>query len=65
VVRRTGIGLVSTATPDAADLLGAVVPRRTTIDARPGLAWRCDRGEPVLVQIASGPAPTGRSSDTR
>ncbi len=53
VVRRSRLGLVTTAANDLdGDLLGAVLPRRTPIPARPGLVWLVADGEVVLAQVA-------------
>jgi hypothetical protein len=47
------------------DLLGATLPRRLPIPARPGLAWLIADGDQRLVQIArvstrTAPAPVLR-----
>ena len=53
VVRRSRLGVVTAAASDLdADLLGAVLPRRLPIAARPGLAWLVSDGDVVLTQIA-------------
>ena len=53
VVRRSRLGIVTAAANDLdADLLGAVLPRRLPIAARPGLAWLVSDGNVVLTQIA-------------
>jgi S-DNA-T family DNA segregation ATPase FtsK/SpoIIIE len=53
VVRRSRLGLVATAANDLdGDLLGAVLPRRTPIAARPGLMWLVADGEVVLAQVS-------------
>ncbi len=48
---RCGIVLASRSDPDG-DLLGAQIPRRSLIPARPGLAWLVDGGPLRLAQIA-------------
>jgi S-DNA-T family DNA segregation ATPase FtsK/SpoIIIE len=64
VCRRSRIGLVMVAGGELdGDLLGAVVPRRSPIPARPGLAWLVDGSGLSLVQIALDQGGlTGRSS---
>ncbi|MGZ4770024.1 MAG: FtsK/SpoIIIE domain-containing protein, partial [Ilumatobacteraceae bacterium] len=53
VVRRSRLGIVTAAASDLdADLLGAVLPRRLPIAARPGLAWLVSDGTVVLTQVA-------------
>ena len=53
VVRRSRLGLVTAASNDLdGDLLGAVLPRRLPIAARPGLAWLIGDGDVELVQLA-------------
>ncbi len=53
VVRRSRLGLVAAASNDLdGDLLGAVLPRRLPIAARPGLAWLIGDGDVELVQLA-------------
>ncbi len=53
VVRRSRLGIVTAAAGDLdADLLGAVLPRRLPIAARPGLAWLVSDGTVVLAQVA-------------
>ncbi|HWM22105.1 MAG TPA: FtsK/SpoIIIE domain-containing protein [Ilumatobacteraceae bacterium] len=53
VCRRSRLGLVMAAGGELdGDLLGAVLPRRTPIPARPGLAWLVDGGGQSLVQLA-------------
>lgn len=49
---RCGIILTSRGDPDG-DLLGAQVPRRSLIPARPGLGWLVDGGPLRLAQIAT------------
>ena len=49
---RCGIVLSSRSDPDG-DLLGAQIPRRSLIPARPGLAWLVDGGPLRMVQIAT------------
>ena len=39
------------------DLLGATLPRRRPIPARPGLAWLIGRGEVRLIQVAGDRRP--------
>jgi DNA segregation ATPase FtsK/SpoIIIE, S-DNA-T family len=57
-VRRGRLGLVMTASGDGAgDLVGAVLPRRSPLPPRPGLAWLVDGSEAVLVQLAAGVSP--------
>jgi DNA segregation ATPase FtsK/SpoIIIE, S-DNA-T family len=65
VVRRSRLGILTAAANDLdGDLLGAVLPRRTPIAARPGLVWLVSDGNVVLAQVAvdraeaSLPAPT-------
>ncbi|MEP7203254.1 MAG: FtsK/SpoIIIE domain-containing protein [Ilumatobacteraceae bacterium] len=53
VVRRSRLGVVSTACNELdGDLLGAFLPRRIPVAARPGLAWLVSDGTAVLAQIA-------------
>ena len=53
VVRRSRLGMVTAASNDLdGDLLGAMVPRRLPIAARPGLAWLVSDGEVTLTQVA-------------
>ena len=53
VVRRSRMGLVFTGGSDLdGDLFGVVLPRRTPIPPRPGLAWVVAGGPPRLVQVA-------------
>ena len=53
VVRRSRSGLVLTGGNDLdGDLLGVVLPRRTPVPARPGLAWSVANGAVSLTQIA-------------
>ena len=57
VVRRSRLGIVATASSDLdGDLLGAMLPRRTPIAARPGLVWLVSDGQVCLVQAAVGHA---------
>ncbi|MDP9465506.1 MAG: FtsK/SpoIIIE domain-containing protein [Actinomycetota bacterium] len=60
VVRRSRLGIVTTAANDLdGDLVGAVLPRRLPIAARPGLVWLVSDGSVVLTQVAvdqHGPA---------
>ena len=54
VVRRSRLGIVTTAANDLdGDLLGAVLPRRMPIAARPGLVWSVSDGNFVLCQVAT------------
>jgi len=56
VVRRSRIGVVLTGGSDLdGDLLGVVLPRRTPIPARPGLAWAVADGRAALAQVALTP----------
>lgn len=53
VVRRSRTGVVHTGGSDLdGDLLGVVLPRRTPIPARPGLAWLVAGGSVHLTQVA-------------
>ena len=53
VVRRSRLGIVSAASSDFdGDLVGAVLPRRLPIPARPGLVWLVSDGDAVLAQVA-------------
>jgi S-DNA-T family DNA segregation ATPase FtsK/SpoIIIE len=53
VVRRSRTGLVMAAAHESdGELLGEVLPRRSPIAARPGLAWLIDQGGRRLVQVA-------------
>ncbi len=53
VVRRSRLGVVLSAGSELdGDLLGATLPRRRPIAARPGLAWLVCNGEVHLAQIA-------------
>ena len=53
VVRRSRTGIVLTGGSELdGDLLGAVLPRRTPVPPRPGLAWAIFGGSPQLVQLA-------------
>jgi DNA segregation ATPase FtsK/SpoIIIE, S-DNA-T family len=60
VLRRSRTGLVSANANDIdGDLLGAVLPRRLPVEARPGLAWLITPGAVALVQVAlPDPAPS-------
>ena len=52
-VRRSRLGLVMASCSDLdGDLLSVVLPRRSPIPARPGLAWLVAEGASSLVQIA-------------
>jgi S-DNA-T family DNA segregation ATPase FtsK/SpoIIIE len=54
VVRRSRLGIVTSASNDLdGDLLGAVLPRRLPIAARPGLVWLVSDGNVVLTQVAT------------
>ena len=56
VVRRSRLGLLLALGTDAdGDLLGEVLPRRTPIPARRGLAWLVDADGRRLVQVAVDP----------
>ncbi|MGB9347858.1 MAG: hypothetical protein WCA90_17625, partial [Ilumatobacteraceae bacterium] len=53
-VARSRCGLILTSTGEVdGELLGATLPRRTIIAARPGLAWLIDRHGHRLVQVAA------------
>jgi S-DNA-T family DNA segregation ATPase FtsK/SpoIIIE len=53
VVRRSRLGIIATGGSDTdGDLLGALLPRRTPIAPRAGLAWIVDQGRAVLAQVA-------------
>ena len=53
VCRRSRLGLAMAAGSEIdGDLLGAIVPRRPPIPARPGLAWLVDGSGQSLVQLA-------------
>ncbi|HEX3088859.1 MAG TPA: hypothetical protein VHQ23_09395, partial [Ilumatobacteraceae bacterium] len=53
VVRRSRLGIVTSASSDLdGDLLGAMLPRRLPIPARPGLVWVVVDGEVALAQVA-------------
>jgi DNA segregation ATPase FtsK/SpoIIIE, S-DNA-T family len=66
VVRRSRNGLVLTGGSELdGDLLGAVLPRRTPVPPRAGLAWAVFGGPPQLVQLAvpnagDGVCPAGQ-----
>jgi S-DNA-T family DNA segregation ATPase FtsK/SpoIIIE len=54
VVRRSRLGIITSAANDLdGDLLGAVLPRRLPIAARPGLVWLVSDGNVVLAQVAT------------
>ncbi|MFT3852247.1 MAG: hypothetical protein QM733_05865 [Ilumatobacteraceae bacterium] len=56
VIRRSRLGVVLAAASDLdGDLLGAPLPRRRPIPARPGLAWIVSGGELQLIQLARPP----------
>lgn len=58
VVRRSRIGIVHTGGGELdGDLLGVVLPRRTPVAARTGLAWLVSDGRVQLLQIALAPPP--------
>ena len=53
VVRRSRCGLILTGGSDLdGDLLGVMLPRRTPVPARPGLAWSVANGTAALTQLA-------------
>jgi S-DNA-T family DNA segregation ATPase FtsK/SpoIIIE len=53
-VTRSQCGLLLTSSGEVdGDLLGATLPRRSPIPARPGLAWLVDRHGPRLAQVAA------------
>ena len=53
VVRRSRRGLILTGGSDLdGDLLGVVLPRRTPVPSRPGLAWSVANGTAALTQLA-------------
>jgi S-DNA-T family DNA segregation ATPase FtsK/SpoIIIE len=53
-VTRSRCGLIMTSTGELdGELLGAVLPRRSMIPPRPGLAWMIDTRGPQLVQVAA------------
>jgi S-DNA-T family DNA segregation ATPase FtsK/SpoIIIE len=53
VVRRSRLGLITAGAHELdGDLLGATLPRRLPVPARPGLAWVVAGGERTLVQLA-------------
>jgi S-DNA-T family DNA segregation ATPase FtsK/SpoIIIE len=55
-VRRSRLGFVMAAGAAAdGDVLGAVLPRRSPIAPRPGLAWMVDGNNAALVQLAMQP----------
>jgi DNA segregation ATPase FtsK/SpoIIIE, S-DNA-T family len=61
VVRRSRLGIISSASSDLdGDLLGATLPRRLPIAARPGLVWLVGDGQVELAQIAVDLAETAR-----
>jgi S-DNA-T family DNA segregation ATPase FtsK/SpoIIIE len=56
VCRRSRLGLVMAAGAELdGDVLGAVLPRRAPVPARPGLAWLVDGNGHSLVQVALDP----------
>jgi S-DNA-T family DNA segregation ATPase FtsK/SpoIIIE len=57
-VARSRCGLIMTSMGDVdGELLGATLPRRSPIPARPGLAWLVDQGGHRLVQVAARMPP--------
>jgi len=53
VVRRSRCGLILTGGSDLdGDLLGVMLPRRTPVPTRPGLAWSVANGTAALTQLA-------------
>lgn len=63
-VRRSRLGLVMAAAGELdGDLLGATLPRRLPIPARPGLAWLIADGDRRLVQVAVAHSPLHFRSD--
>jgi S-DNA-T family DNA segregation ATPase FtsK/SpoIIIE len=57
-VARSRCGLIMTSMGDVdGELLGAVLPRRSTIPARPGLAWIVDHQGQRLAQVAARMPP--------
>jgi DNA segregation ATPase FtsK/SpoIIIE, S-DNA-T family len=63
VIRRSRLGLVTTASSDLdGDLLGAMLPRRLPIAVRPGLAWLVSDGDATLAQVAMGRAEVDRAN---
>ncbi len=63
VLRRSRMGLVATGGSELdGDLLGAILPRRTPIAARPGLMWLVGGGRTRLVQVAHHPT-TGTATE--
>ena len=53
VVRRSRCGLILTGGSDLdGDLLGVMLPRRTPVPTRPGLAWSVANGRATLTQLA-------------
>jgi S-DNA-T family DNA segregation ATPase FtsK/SpoIIIE len=53
VVRRSRLGVVTTGGGDTdGDVLGVVLPRRSPLRPRVGLAWLVDHGHVTLVQVA-------------
>jgi DNA segregation ATPase FtsK/SpoIIIE, S-DNA-T family len=53
VVRRSRLGIVTSSSNDLdGDLLGAMLPRRLPIPARPGLVWLVADGDMILTQVA-------------
>jgi S-DNA-T family DNA segregation ATPase FtsK/SpoIIIE len=57
-VTRSRCGLIMTSMGDIdGELLGVTLPRRSSVPARPGLAWLVDQGGHRLVQVAARMAP--------
>lgn len=57
-VARSRCGLIMTSTGDTdGELLGVTLPRRSSIPARPGLAWMVDQRGHRLVQVAARMPP--------
>lgn len=64
-LRAGRIGLVATATAyEDGDLLGAVLPRRAPLPARPGLMWLAHHDGTDLVQVAAPTRPVGAATAT-
>jgi len=57
-VARSRCGLIMTSMGDIdGELLGATLPRRSSVPSRPGLAWMIDQGGHRLVQVAARMRP--------
>ena len=53
VVRRSRLGIITTSSSDLdGDLVGATLPRRVPVPARPGLVWLVADGDITLAQVA-------------